>query len=131
MPQVVAGWDGFLTLLRKTSPMLASQVSMAELKSIKDNELELYFPASGEASYQLASKPDNVNLIIRVLRDHFRTGLKVRMTLNRDRSSGGGNGESARRQKVDPEELLKRSPRLKSLVEKVNGEIIGIRKIDE
>jgi len=131
MPQVVGGWDGFLTLLRKNSPMLASQVSMAELRSIKDNELELFFPASGEASYQLVSKPDNLNLMMRVLREHYHTALKVSVGVDRNRG-GNGHGEAKpSRPKVDPKELLERSPRLRNLLEKVNGEIVGIRKINE
>jgi len=131
MPQVTGAWDGFLTLLRKSSPMLASQVSMAELRSIKDNELELFFPASGEASYQLVNKPDNLNLLMRVLREHYRTPLKVSVAVDRN-SGGNGEGDTKpARPKVDPKELLERSPRLKNLVDKVNGEIIGIRKVSD
>lgn len=131
MPQVTGGWDGFLTLLRKNSPMLASQVSMAELRSIKDNELELFFPASGEASYQLVNKPDNLNLLMRVLREHYHTPLKVTVAVDRNRGSDGNGETKPARPKVDPRELLERSPRLKNLVEKVNGEIVGIRKVND
>jgi hypothetical protein len=110
--------------------MLASQVSMAEIRSIKDNELELFFPAAGEASYQLVSKPDNLNLMMRVLREHFKTGLKVRVSVDPNRGGNGRNDSKAVNPKVDPQELLERSPRLKSLVDKVDGEIVGIRKIN-
>ena len=88
-------------------------------------------PASGEASYQLVSKPDNLNLMMRVLREHYHAALKVTVALDRNQG-GNGHGETRQgRPKVDPKELLERSPRLKSLVEKVDGEIVGIRKVND
>ena len=131
MPQLAAGWEGFLTLLRKDSPMLASQLGMAELRSIKDNLIELFFPPSGEASYELTRKPDNLNLIIRVLREHYRTNLRVELKFERGAAETKQADRTGRQNKVDPKELLERSPRLKSLVERVNGEVVGVRKIEE
>ncbi len=42
LPQVQAGWDGFLTNFRQNFPMLASQLRMAELTAVKDNQILIH-----------------------------------------------------------------------------------------
>ena len=128
MPKIQAGWESFLTVLKKSSAMLSSQVRMAELRSIADNQLKLVFAASAMASMQLVSKPENMRVIQQTLRDCYRTNLSVRFEVDERRADDGANKKES---KVDPRELVEESPRLKSLLEKVNGEIVGIKKVEE
>jgi len=129
MPTIQAGWERFLAVLKKSSPMLASQVSMGELRAIKDNRLQMYFPASGEASRQLVTKPEHSRLIEETLRDCYKANLSISFEIDRQKrnETGEDNGQAV----VDPRELVDRSPRLKSLLEKVNGEIVGVKKVEE
>jgi hypothetical protein len=129
MPIIQAGWERFLAVLKKSSPMLASQVSMAELRAIKDNRLQLYFPASGEASRQLVTKPEHSKLIEETLRDCYKANLSISFEV--DQQKRDERDDDHGKVKVDPRELVDRSPRLKSLLEKVNGEIIGVKKVEE
>jgi len=131
MPQVATGWDAFLTLLKKSSPMLASQIRMAELRSIKDNQLLMFFAASGDTSLQLVTKTDNMNVILKTLREHFGANLSVKFDIDPQKNDTNTEKSKSEQPKVDPKELVKRSPRLKSLLEKVDGEIIGIKKADD
>ena len=129
MPIIQSGWESFLAVLKKSSPMLASQVRMAELRSIIDNELQMFFAASGDASHQLVTKPDHLRLIQRTLRDCYRANLTVSFDIDHNKQESlDGDGE--KKPEVDPQKLVENSPRLKNLLEKVDGEIIGIKKAD-
>jgi len=129
MPIIRSGWESFLAVLKKSSPMLASQVRMAELRSIIDNELQMFFAASGDASRQLVTKPDHLRLIQQTLRDCYRANLTVSFDIDHNKQEPlDGDGE--KKPEVDPQKLVENSPRLKNLLEKVDGEIIGIKKAD-
>ncbi len=130
MPMLQSGWDNFLAVLKKSSPMLASQVRMAELRSIKDSQLRLYFAVSGEASLELVSKPDNLKLIQATLRDCFKASLSATFSIDKQKTEPE-DGDSKKPPPVDPNQLVESSPRLKSLLEKVDGEIIGVKKAED
>lgn len=129
MPMIQSGWESFLALLKRTSPMLASQVRMAELRAIKDNQLQMYFTSSGEASLQLVTKPDNLKTIQQVLGDNYHVNLTVSFELDQHRPDPNGDGNGNR--KIDTQELIDNSPRLKSLLERVDGEIVGVKKVED
>jgi len=131
MPQVISQWDSYVTVLRRSSPMLASQIRMAELRSVKDNQLHLFFAASGKTSLQLVTKPENIKIITQTLRDHYKANLSVAFDIDPKKQDNGEDEDKKKEPKVDPKELVARSPRLKSLLERVDGEIIGIRKADD
>ena len=48
LPQILAGWESFLTVFRQSSPMLASQLRMGEVRAVKDNQIEIMFYAEME-----------------------------------------------------------------------------------
>ncbi|MBU0985602.1 MAG: hypothetical protein KKA42_17155, partial [candidate division Zixibacteria bacterium] len=127
--QVRAGWENFLTFFRKKSAMLASQLSMAEVGSVKEDRLELRFSPSEEASMQLVTKPEASKSIQDALREHFQANLQVRFDIDEAKPANGSGKE--KQPAVDPKDLVKQSPRLKSLLAKVDGEIIGIKKVDD
>lgn len=127
VPTIQSGWENFLAVLKKSSPMLASQIRMAELRAIKDNRLQMFFPASGEASRQLVTKPEHLKLVEQTLRDCFKANLSASFETDSQKQD---STENEAKTKVDPRELVDRSPRLKSLIEKVDGQIIGIKKAE-
>jgi DNA polymerase III subunit gamma/tau len=129
LPQVVAGWESFLTVFRQSSPMLASQLRMAEIQEVKDNRITVMFFSSGEASHQLVTKTENLALIVRALRDHYKANVTITFEIDREREHPAA-ADKAANDRPDPKQLVERSPRLKSILEKVDGEIIGIRKVE-
>jgi DNA polymerase-3 subunit gamma/tau len=128
VPTIQAGWENFLAVLKKSSPMLASQIRMAEVRAIKDNRLQMFFPASGEASRQLVTKPEHLKLVEQTLRECYKANLSVSFEIDSQKQD---STEDEAKAKVDPKELVDRSPRLKSLLERVDGQIIGIKKAED
>ncbi|MCX6834068.1 MAG: DNA polymerase III subunit gamma/tau [candidate division Zixibacteria bacterium] len=127
VPTIQAGWENFLAVLKKSSPMLASQIRMAEVRAIKDNRLQMFFPASGEASRQLVTKPEHLKLVEQTLRECYKANLSVSFEIDIQKQD---STEDDAKTRVDPKELVDRSPRLKSLIEKFDGQIIGIKKAE-
>lgn len=106
--------------------MLASQLGVARLKSVHDNKLTLLFAANAEASMQLANKPDNLRLIQQVLKEHFHAALDVELALDRTLKA---DNPGRQQKKVDPTELVRNSARLRSILDRVDGEIIGVKQL--
>ncbi|MDZ4723417.1 MAG: DNA polymerase III subunit gamma/tau [candidate division Zixibacteria bacterium] len=130
LAQLQAGWEGFLTVLRKSSPMLASQMSMSEPRELNENKVTAVFFATAEASLSLVRKPDNTQVITRALRDHYRTTLSVHFDIDKRREDPREVESRGGQPKINADELLARSAHLRMIIEKVDGEIIGIKKID-
>ncbi|HWR84153.1 MAG TPA: DNA polymerase III subunit gamma/tau [Candidatus Deferrimicrobium sp.] len=130
LAQVAAEWDSFLGLLRQKSQMLASQVAMAELRKVADNEISLVFGPTGSASKQVIERPENLRVITAALRDHLKANVRVTFRLENAGelpvSAVGLSHNSA----TQAAALIEQSPRLKRLLEKVDGEIIGTRKVN-
>ena len=132
LAQIKAGWPQFLTRLRSQNPMVASQLGMAKVKSARDNTVEIVFAGSEEVSMKVVQKPENLKLISRTLADHFGTNFQVTCSIDETMEVPSSADEGIPRlKKVDAEKLIERSPRIRSLLEKVDGEIIGVRKIEE
>ncbi len=129
MPSIQSGWDNFIAVLKKSSPMLASQIGMAELRAVKDNTLQMVFGPSGEASRQLVTKPESLKLIQQSLHDCYRSNLSVSFEI--DEKKPEPEAESKKQPKIDPQDLVDKSPRLKSLLAKVDGEIVGVKKAED
>lgn len=131
LPQVQSGWGNFLALLKQSNPMLASQLRMGELRAVNDNQIVVVFYTSGEASCQLVQKTENHNIILRALRDHFKALVTVKFEIDRTKEPPTQTGDKADPGRVDPKKLVESSPRLKFLVDKVDGDIIGIKKLSQ
>jgi hypothetical protein len=131
LPQVKAEWGEFLTHLRGRSSMLASQLRMADIHSVDNNAIELRFFASGEASMELVQKADNLSLILKTLRDHYKANLTLRFSIDPEKENPVAADDKPARKKIDTAKLVESSPRLKMLMEKVDGEIIGIKDVTD
>lgn len=131
IPQVQAGWDNFLALLKQSYPMLASQLRMGELRSVNENQIQVVFFSSGEASRQLVQKPENQSIIVRALRDHFHALVTIKFDTDQGHEHPERASDKPNQNRIDPRKLLEASPRLKYLVDKVDGEIIGIKKLSQ
>lgn len=130
LAQVKAEWDGFLTRLRSDNPMVASQLGMARIRSVADSSIELVFSSSEDASMQLVQKQENLGLITRTLQRHFGYNLTVTFAVDNTADQTVPDEIPRRVKKEDADRLIEKSERLRSLLEKVDGEIIGIRKVE-
>ncbi len=129
LPIIKSGWHDFLNVLRPKRPMLASQLGMVEVREMKDNLLVLVFPASGENSKLIVEKADNFALIVSAVREYFKANVGVRFEIDRDKALPDTLAEQNGSTGVDIVKLVENSPRIKKLLEKVDGQIIGVRKV--
>lgn len=131
MPTIQAGWDGFIRALKQKSKMLASQISMGDVREISDNNLIIYFGSNAATSLQVCHRSDNMNLIMQVLRDHYKTNIGINFKIDPDKKSVPQGKANIEKPKVDLKKLVENSPRLKMLMDKIDGEIIGVKQIDK
>lgn len=128
LPSVQAGWIKFLFLLQGKKQMLASHLRMGEIREIKNNEIKLVFDPSQENNIQVINKPENLNLITTALKEHFKTNLSIKFEIDPEKKLPQYEHKNNSYSKADVDRLVESSPRIKKLLEKVNGEIIGVRK---
>ena len=124
---VRSGWEKFLGELGHRRSMLASQLAMAEVRSVEGRTVVAAFGTSGHAALQVLQKPTNLSLISEALCRHFESDLNLHLTQIEDAQPTARRKRPGRR-RVDPTQLLAKSARLRELVEKVDGEIIGVRR---
>ncbi len=129
IPILTQGWSNFIQSLKLKSPMLASQLSMAEIKEVKDSKILFVFSTSEQASKELVEKQDNIRVITDTLRDHFRANISIRFDIDNDKNSHSKEENEIETNNQSVAKLIEQSPRIKSLIEKVDGEIIGLKKI--
>ncbi len=130
LPQFISGWKPFLSSFKSSHSMLASQLAMAEAKEVHNNEVLLVFGSHGTASIEVVRKTENLNLITQALSDHFQAQIRLKFEL--DRSLEHKTEEQYRKgvSRSELDDIVKKSPRLQSLIERVDGEVIGVRKVD-
>ncbi len=131
MPTIQAGWLGFITALKQKSNMLASQLSMADVREISDNKLVLFFGSNAATSLQVCQRSDNLNLIMQVLRDYYKANIGLNFKLDPDKKSVPPGRDHLPKPKVDVNKLVENSPRIKMLINKIDGEVIGVKQIDK
>ncbi|MFH1686414.1 MAG: DNA polymerase III subunit gamma/tau [bacterium] len=126
---VRAGWGVFLQALRQRNGMLASQLGLAEVRTVQNDRVEVVFGESGSVARQVVQKTANLNLITEALREHFGAGLSV--TFDLDPKAKPTLVSHRVGQPPDSSGPLPKEPsaRIKELVAKVDGEIIGIKKV--
>jgi len=129
LPTIKAGWDNFISVLRQQRPMLASQLGMVEVREIVDNKLLLVFPPSGETSKLIVEKKDNLNLIVTILKEHFKANLSIKFDIDHKKENLNIKKQNSyKNNNINLEKLVEESPRVKMLLDKVNGQIIGVKK---
>jgi len=128
IPILKKGWQQYLHFLRQTSPMLASQMGMTEIREVSDNKILFAFAASEKIPKQLVEKPESLKLITKTMREHYGANLSIRFTVDPAREKSAETDNKPNGNGVDVKNLVENSPRLKMILDKVNGEIIGVKK---
>lgn len=121
-------WPGFLNRLRRKRGMLASQLQIVEVRKVEGNQVLAVFGPNGKVALQVVQKGPNLKLIGQMLSEHFAADLGIRFELDPEAKAVEAPGGTDRKS-FNAAELLKKSPGLRNLVDKVDGEIIGVRKV--
>jgi len=131
LPVVQTGWHKFLDYLKSKNQMLAAHLSMVEIVEVKDNVITAVFHNAGGTSKQVVEKPDYMSKIIAELREYFKTNVGIRFTLDTNKKPSAMPRPERKIEKVDSKEILAKNGKLKKLVEKFDGEIIGVKDSDD
>ncbi|UCD64842.1 MAG: DNA polymerase III subunit gamma/tau [Candidatus Zixiibacteriota bacterium] len=129
LPMLRAGWDNFLSILRQRRPMLASQLGVVELREVKDNKILMIYPPSGENSKLIVERSENLKMIVSLLKEHFKANLAIRFDIDRSKEGTLEPEEEYNNVDTTVKESVEKSPRVARILEKVNGKIIGVKKI--
>ncbi|MEE8149377.1 MAG: hypothetical protein V3T75_02875, partial [candidate division Zixibacteria bacterium] len=132
LPIVQKDWSEYLNHLRSKSAMLSSQMRMGSIREVKENIITIAFASSAINSREIIERPENFRLITEDLRLFFDSNVSLKLEVD-DRQSATPaptptkkNGMS----RAEVEKLVENSPRLKKLIEDVDGEIIGVKKTE-
>ncbi len=105
--------------------MLAAQLGLGRPSGIDGHRLTVTFFGEAVGAAAMLSAPDHRATIARVLADRYTPAPEIEFVTSANESDPQiQRGPSAN-------ELLAKSPRLRDLVKRVDGEIIGIRSVRE
>ena len=110
-------WPRLLVAVRKHSPMLSSQLSMAEPQWEGRGILRLQFPNEQLGAYQWVQRADQSAILTKTIRELFGQGSSWTSEVGESLPSAPDDRTEAQR-----------SPQVLRLLEKVDGEIVSVRK---
>jgi hypothetical protein len=131
LPIIDTSWSKFVENFKNKNQMLAAHLAMLEIREVKDNTIVGVFHNAGGTSKQVVEKPDYLSIITSELRDFFKTNLKIRFEIDANKRPAPAAETRPAIEKIDSQKLLDKDEKLKNLVEKFDGEIIGARDNDE
>ncbi|UCD17342.1 MAG: DNA polymerase III subunit gamma/tau, partial [Candidatus Zixiibacteriota bacterium] len=130
LPIVQTNWPKFTEHVKKSNPMLSALLSMAEIREVKDNVITAVFHNAGGTSKQVLEKSDYIAAIQADLREFFKTSLRIKYEIDVNKKAPKNTRPESTTNKIDADNLLKEDARLRNLVDRFDGEIVGKRKID-
>jgi len=131
LPLVQTSWKSFVEHLRRQNPMLAALLGMAEVQEVRDNVITAVFRNAGGTSKQVVEKPNYQAVITAALRDFFKTNLKIQYDIDATGKTGGPSKGTAVGSEIDADKILEKNKKLKDIVERFDGEIIGKKSSEQ
>jgi DNA polymerase-3 subunit gamma/tau len=130
LPVIQTGWPKFVEYLKNSNRMLSALLAMAEIKEVKGNVITAVFPSNG-TNKQVVEKPDYKTVITTALREHFKANLKIVFEIDPTRKPTQPTSPTTSPEKIDSKKILSEDEKLRNIVERFNGEIVGKKKIDD
>lgn len=131
LPRVQMSWNRFLEELKMRKQMLASMLSMGHLHDVKDNEITISFAPSYGPNKQVIEKPESKSIVEETLRDFYKIAVRIKFVIDSKIKTPVHTQKGPENLKIDAEDLFAKNPDLKKMVDRVDGEIVGRRKIDD
>lgn len=122
-------WTEYLNHLHRKSAMLSSQLHMGMVREVKDNKISVVFGSAGINSKEILERADNLRTISEDLKLFFQSNVTIGFGVDKELKTP----ENKEKKQVTREEInrmVEQSPRLKKLIDQVDGEIIGVRKVE-
>jgi len=131
LPMVQTSWPKYIEFLKRSNPMLSALLAMAEIKEVKDNIITAIFHNAGGTSKQVVEKPHYMTVISESLREYFKTNLKINFEVDLNNKNGAAKKAAPPPEKIDTEKLLAEDDKLRNIVERFDGEVVGKKKVDD
>jgi len=128
LPVVQTSWPKFIDHLKSKNQMLAALLAMAEIRKVEDNVITAVFYNAGGTSKQVVEKSNHVTVIQSELRDFFGANLQIKFETDPNKK---GPEPAGKTEKIDTEKLLKEDEKLRNIVDRFDGEIIGKKKLKD
>jgi DNA polymerase-3 subunit gamma/tau len=132
LPKVQMNWPAFLNTLKQRNQMLASMLSMGKITAVHDSTIVVSFGSSYKANKQVVEKAKGQETIESALTDFFKRRVRIEFELAPAQAQPAADRDSVlKKPKIDAQDLFLKDPALKKIVERLDGEIIGRRKIED
>lgn len=131
LPIVQTNWAKYIEHLKGQNPMLSALLAMAEIKEVKDNVITAVFHNAGGTSRQVVEKPNYMSIISSSLREFFKSNLKINFEIDVSKKPTAIPKPDSEPEKVDADKLLQDDEKLKNIVERFDGEVVGKKKVDD
>lgn len=128
LPIIESGWKNFLDSFHKRKPMLASQLGMVSISGVKDALITFIYPGSAKNSKLIVEKSDNLSIITNALKEHFKANLSIRFDIDQNKKTPADYPSDEEHRKLELKKLMENSPRIQKLLNRVEGQIVGVKK---
>ncbi len=133
LPRVQMSWRKFLEVLKKKNTMIATMLAMGSLSSVTENLITIGFEPGREMNKQVVERPEKKAMIEKILTEYY--GIAVTVSFIMEKAAPAEKKEVAQTvddpaAPINTADLFDKDPELKRLVDDIDGEIIGRKKVD-
>lgn len=121
-----ATWVDFIGRVKQDQRLLGEMLGSGELTRLSEQEAELTFAANGTSYPKIFERMEHRRILEQHMVSVFGRKLTLKFKVDKNKAPSGGddrNGASG----VSAEELLKKKPELKEIVDKIGGEIKSVK----
>ena len=129
LPIVQTSWMKFVDSLKSKNQMLGAMLAMAEVRDVKENRILVVFPTNG-TNKQIVEKKEYKEIILQHLSEFYKARVTIDFEIDPKKAPASEEKKSSAVM-VNAEKVLAEDDRLRSIVEKFDGEIVGMKKADE
>ena len=130
LPRVQMDWKKFLEFLRGKRPMLASMMTMGDVRTVKDNKISYQFIASAAANKQVVEKKENQEAIEEALSEFFGRPILIAFKIDKNNTVKPAVAKAVKPEPIKADDLFEKDPELKKMIDQIDGEIISRKKVD-
>ncbi len=121
-------WVSFLNEYTQINGMLSIMLKRGKVRQVNNNTLRLTFPP--DMGIGTLMTPDKVRQLETSIEEHFGRRIKLKFDTDPNMKTDQPKTTLDPRFDMRPEDLLKQNPDVKKIVERYDGKITSIKKID-
>lgn len=121
-------WDSFLNEYTRINGMLSIMLKRGKVRQVNNSVLALTFPPDVGISALMTS--DKVRQLETSIEEHFGRRMKLKFDTDPNMKADRPKTTLDPRFDMRPEDLLKQNPDVRKIVERYDGKIMSIKKID-